>query len=67
MDSYFENFLWNGPWTTYYGFPKKSLIYQFIHHWNFLTLGDTIERGDRAWKEAQRQGEDMVTLWITLM
>jgi hypothetical protein len=28
---------------------------------------DTIERGDRGWKQAQRQGEDMVTLQITLL
>jgi len=27
---------------------QKSLIYQFIRHWNFLTLGDTTERGDRG-------------------
>jgi hypothetical protein len=25
------------------------------------------ERGDRGWKETQRQGEDRVTLWITLL
>jgi hypothetical protein len=31
------------------------------------TLGeDTTERGDRGWKEAQREGENRVTLRITL-
>ncbi len=32
-----------------------------------INFGDTIERGDRGWKEAQRQGEDRVTLRITLL
>jgi len=32
-----------------------------------LYFADTTERGDRGWKEAQRLGEDRITLWITLM
>jgi hypothetical protein len=33
-----------------------------------VCIVDTIERGDRGWKEAQRQGEDRVTLLtITLL
>ncbi len=32
-----------------------------------LYFVDTTERGDRGWKEAQRQGEDRVILWITLI
>jgi hypothetical protein len=28
-------------------------------------FADTTERGDKGWNEAQRQGEDRVTLWIT--
>jgi len=30
-------------------------------------FADTTERGDRGWKQAQRQGEEKVTLQITLM
>jgi len=33
----------------------------------YLYFADTVERGDRAWKEAERQGEDRVTLQITLI
>jgi hypothetical protein len=32
-----------------------------------LYFADTTESGDRGWKEAQRQGEDRVTLLITLL
>ncbi len=32
-----------------------------------LYFVDTAERGDRGWEEAQRQGENRVTLWITLI
>ncbi len=32
----------------------------------FPCFADTTERGDKGWKQDQRQGEDMVTLWITL-
>jgi hypothetical protein len=28
---------------------------------------DTTKKGDNGWKEAQRQGENMVTLQITLI
>jgi hypothetical protein len=28
---------------------------------------DTTERGEKGWQEAQRQGEDRVTLQITLL
>jgi hypothetical protein len=30
-------------------------------------FADTTERGDMGWKEAQRQGEDRVTLQMTLL
>jgi hypothetical protein len=47
-------------------FIKRSLLY-----WDLLKglyFADTTERGDRGWKEeAQRQGEDRVTLRITLI
>ncbi len=33
----------------------------------FPYFADTTERGDRGWKEAQRQGEERVTLGLTLM
>jgi hypothetical protein len=33
----------------------------------FPYFADTIERGDRGWKEAQRQDEDRVTSRITLL
>jgi hypothetical protein len=39
-------------------FNKMSLLRDFA---------DTIEREDRGWKEAQREGEDRVTLRITLL
>jgi hypothetical protein len=32
-----------------------------------LYFVDTIEIGDRGWKEAQRHGEDEVTLWVILL
>jgi hypothetical protein len=32
-----------------------------------LYFADTTEREDRGWKEAQRQGEERVTLQITLI
>ncbi len=41
-----------------------------ISYWDLskcLYFADTNERGDRGWKEAQRQGEEGVTLRITLM
>jgi hypothetical protein len=41
-----------------------------ISYWDLIKIpyfADTTERGDRWWKEAQRQGEDRVTLEITLM
>ncbi len=41
-----------------------------ISYWDFiecLYFVDTTEREDRGWKEPQRQGEDRVTLWITLL
>jgi hypothetical protein len=31
----------------------------------FSSFVDTTERGDRGWKQAQREGEDRVTLLIT--
>jgi len=33
----------------------------------FPYFADTIEREDSGWKQAQRQGEDRVTLQMTLM
>jgi hypothetical protein len=39
-----------------------------ISYWDLikcLYFRDTTERGDRGWKDAQRQGEDKVTLQIT--
>jgi hypothetical protein len=41
-----------------------------ISYWDLvkcLYFADTTEREDRGWKEAQRQGEDRVTLRITLL
>jgi len=41
-----------------------------ISYWDlirYLYFADITERGDRGWKEAQRQGEDRVNLLITLM
>jgi len=41
-----------------------------ISYWDLLKclyFADTTERGDRGWKEAQRQGEDRVTVQITLL
>jgi hypothetical protein len=41
-----------------------------ISYWDlvkYLYFVDITERGDRGWKEAQRQGEDRVNLLITLM
>jgi len=29
-------------------------------------FADLTQRGDRGWKEAQREGEDRMTLWISL-
>ncbi len=33
----------------------------------FPYFADTSGRGDRGWKQAQREGEDRMTLWITLV
>jgi hypothetical protein len=41
-----------------------------ISYWDLIKISyfvDTSERGDRGWKEAQRQGDDRVTLQITLL
>jgi hypothetical protein len=41
-----------------------------ISYWDLIKcpyFADSTERGDRGWKEAQRQGEDRVSLWITLL
>ncbi len=41
-----------------------------ISYWDLIKcpyFADTTERGDRGWKEVQRQGEDKVTLQITLL
>jgi hypothetical protein len=41
-----------------------------ISYWDlikFSYFADTSERGDRGWKEAQRQGDDRVALEITLL
>jgi hypothetical protein len=41
-----------------------------ISYWDlikFPSFADTIERGDSGWKQAQREGEDSVTLQITLV
>jgi hypothetical protein len=41
-----------------------------ISYWDFIKFpyfADTTERGDRWWNEAQRQGEDTMTLPITLV
>jgi hypothetical protein len=32
-----------------------------------IYIADTSEREDRGWKQPQRQGEDGVTFWITLL
>jgi len=40
-----------------------------ISFWNLIQFSyfvDTIERGDSGWKEAQKQGEHKLILWITL-
>ncbi len=42
----------------------QHFILRFI---KMSLLSDTTERGYRGWKEAQRQGEDRVTLPITLI
>jgi hypothetical protein len=42
----------------------SSLYWDLI---KFPYFVDTIEREDRRWKQAQRQGEDRVTLVITLL
>jgi hypothetical protein len=42
--------------------------FHFISYWGLLKclyFADTIERGDRRWKKAQRKGEEKVTLRIT--
>ncbi len=51
----------------------KNLVHQMLNisisYWDLLKclyFADTTERGDKGWKEAQRQGEDRVTLWISL-
>ncbi len=41
-----------------------------ISYWDFIKfhyLADTTKRGARSWKEAQRRGEDRVTLPISLI
>jgi len=41
-----------------------------ISYWDLIQFpyfADTIERGDSGWKQAQREGEDSVTLEITLV
>jgi len=41
-----------------------------ISYWDLIKFPyftDTTERGVRGWKEAQRRGEDWVTLWISLI
>jgi hypothetical protein len=41
-----------------------------ISYWDLIKISyfaDTTERGDRGWKQAQRQGEEKVTLQITLL
>jgi hypothetical protein len=64
--------------TTIIGLEPCALIAEYHHftlrwsisYWDLLKslyFADTTERGDRGWKEAQRQGEDRVTLWITLI
>jgi hypothetical protein len=41
-----------------------------VSYWDLILkiqFVDTIERGDRGWKEAQRQGEDRVIRQITII
>jgi hypothetical protein len=41
-----------------------------ISYWDLIKFPyfvDTTEGGDRGWKQAQREGEDRVTLRITVM
>jgi hypothetical protein len=64
--------------TTIISLVPRALNAEFQHfilscsisYWDLIKypyFADTTERGDRGWKEAQRQGEDRVNLRITLM
>jgi hypothetical protein len=47
-----------------------TTIISLQQYWDLLKclyFADTTKRWDRGWKEAQRQGEDRVTLPITLI
>jgi hypothetical protein len=61
----------------YYNYSLKpcalnAYLQHFVLRFNKISLlrrwcDDTTERGDRGWKQGQRQGEDRVTLLITLL
>ncbi len=52
--------------TTIISLEPCALNGEFsISYLKYLYFADTNERGDRGWKEAQRQGEDRVILRIT--
>ncbi len=64
--------------TTIISLGPRALNVEFQHfrlscsflYWHLIQcfyFADTTERGDRGWKEAQRQGEARVTLGITLL
>ncbi len=41
-----------------------------ISYWDLIKFPyfvDITEKGDRGWKQAQTQGEDRVTLWVSLL
>ncbi len=49
---------------------QRFILSCSISYWDLLKclyFADTTEWGDRGWKEGQRQGEDRVTLHITLI
>jgi len=55
---------------NYYYYSRTLCIECWVSYWDLIKypyFTDTTERGDRGWKEPQRQGEDRVTLWITLL
>ncbi len=50
----------------YYVHTIKKFVTLKYYYWNFPYFADTTEREDRGWNQVQRQGENRVTLQITL-
>ncbi len=55
---------------NYNNYSRTLCIKSWVSYWDLIKFhyfAYSTERGDRGWKQAQRQGEDRVTLQITLL